>query len=262
MKREVCQTFNWPAASWKAYWDRQQQVYVRDRERRFSALIGWLADFAGAEPQVLDLGCGPGSLGDRLVASLPGARVTGLDFDPVLLALARADTAADDRRDWVEADLRKGGWIEALGGRRFDAVVSSTALHWLGADELTALYSLLAQYVLKPGGVFLNADHVQWALGSRLEAAVTRMRLGWEDAALAAGEASWPAWWEALKQGERGLSSHFAERTRRFADRQAEQPITADFHLAALRQAGFVEAAVVWAEGDDVILAALASGGT
>ena len=38
-------------------------------------------------------------------------------------------------------------------------MVSATALHWLGVEELSALYSDIPQ-VLRAGGIFLNADHV------------------------------------------------------------------------------------------------------
>ncbi|WP_366521110.1 class I SAM-dependent methyltransferase [Lapillicoccus sp.] len=44
---------------------------------------------------------------------------------------------------------------------QFDAVLSSTALHWLPAEALSGLYRDLAQ-LLRPGGVFLNADHLPY----------------------------------------------------------------------------------------------------
>jgi hypothetical protein len=40
-----------------------------------------------------------------------------------------------------------------------DAVVSATALHWLGRDQLASLYEDVPR-VLRTGGIFLNADHV------------------------------------------------------------------------------------------------------
>jgi len=56
--------------------------------------------------RIADLGCGIG--GDALsLAALPDVRVTGLDCDPLRLALARANLAAYGRAaDWVRADLR------------------------------------------------------------------------------------------------------------------------------------------------------------
>src|SRR6202161_4342386 len=83
------------ARDWIGRWDRQQEVYMADREDRFTALID--AVEAGAvrpDPLVLDLGCGPGSLSVRLLARLPEATVVAVDADPVTLALGRCGDVA------------------------------------------------------------------------------------------------------------------------------------------------------------------------
>jgi SAM-dependent methyltransferase len=63
---------------------------------------------AGVEPgmEVLDVACGTGNA--TLPAARAGARVTGLDFSPVLLAIAR-ERAADAmvEVDWVEGDAEQ-----------------------------------------------------------------------------------------------------------------------------------------------------------
>src|SRR5215469_13543454 len=52
------------ASAWIDRWDAQQEVFMPDREERFTALIDAVAETAGREdPLVIDLGCGPGSLG-------------------------------------------------------------------------------------------------------------------------------------------------------------------------------------------------------
>src|ERR1700722_19417999 len=79
------------ARDWIDRWDRQQEVYMADREERFTALIDAVEAAAGRpDPLILDLGCGPGSLAVRLLARLPAATVIGVDADPVTLALGRA----------------------------------------------------------------------------------------------------------------------------------------------------------------------------
>src|ERR1700721_1073618 len=81
-----------PAArDWIARWDRQQEVYLPDREDRFTALIDAAEAGTGRpDPLVLDLGCGPGSLAVRLLARIPAATVIAVDADPVTLALGRS----------------------------------------------------------------------------------------------------------------------------------------------------------------------------
>ena len=79
------------AREWIERWDRQQEESLPDREDRFTALIDAVEEGTGRpNPLVLDIGCGPGSLGVRLLARLPRATVIGIDADPVSLTLGRA----------------------------------------------------------------------------------------------------------------------------------------------------------------------------
>src|SRR5690348_7671456 len=79
------------AMQWINRWDAQQQLYMPDREERFTALIDAVEAGTGRDdPLVLDLGCGPGSLAVRLLHRIPGARVIAIDSDPLLLTLGRA----------------------------------------------------------------------------------------------------------------------------------------------------------------------------
>ncbi|HUZ70188.1 MAG TPA: class I SAM-dependent methyltransferase, partial [Candidatus Saccharimonadales bacterium] len=88
---------------WLARWDAQQQRHIPDREERFTAMVDALAAFAGREPRVLDLGCGPGSLSARVLHRLPGATVDAVDADPVLLAIGRGALAGNTTLTFVDA---------------------------------------------------------------------------------------------------------------------------------------------------------------
>ena len=69
--------------------------------------------------------------------------MVALDNDPVLMLLGRrayGDRAG--RLTWVQADLRSPGWTDVVSPLGpFDAVVSTTALHWLERDTLGAAYA-------------------------------------------------------------------------------------------------------------------------
>ena len=107
------------ARDWIDRWDRQQEVYMPDREERFTALIDAVEAGTGRpDPLVLDLGCGPGSLAVRLLARLPEATVVAVDADPVTLALGRAGYAAVSGLRFADLDLRTTGWSSRLGLRR------------------------------------------------------------------------------------------------------------------------------------------------
>ena len=86
------------AQRWIDRWERQQEVALPDREERFTALIDAVADGTGrADPLVIDLGCGPGSLSVRLLGRLPRATVVAVDADPVTLTLGRTAYAGRPR---------------------------------------------------------------------------------------------------------------------------------------------------------------------
>jgi SAM-dependent methyltransferase len=248
-----------------ADWDAQQAAYIADREGRFAIILDLLAAVLGDAPVVVDLACGPGSLAARLLERFPRARVVALDCDPLLLRVAReALEPYGERITLLDADLTDDAWpaavAEALDGATPDAAVSTTALHWLTPDRLVAVYAQTAR-LLAPGGLLLNGDHFRFddrhptlrAVAAAHDAA-TQAR-GFGD-----GAPTWDDWW-ARARALPGATELATERDRRFADRPAPPATTIDFHLAALRQAGFAEVAPVWQLLDDyVVLGRLASG--
>ncbi len=95
-----------------------------------------------APEEVVDLGCGPGNITEYLRKRWPGARLTGVDNSPDMLAEAAGaypDTA------WVTADLHD--WQPE---RPVDVLYSNAALHWL--DHHDRLFARLMG-LLRPGGV-------------------------------------------------------------------------------------------------------------
>jgi SAM-dependent methyltransferase len=232
-------------AAWLARWDAQQATYIADREERFAVLFDALEAALGGEPAtVVDLGCGPGSLGVRLLDRFPSARVAGVDVDP-------------ERLTFVRADLREPGWLDRLGVDRADAVTSSTALHWLPAEAIRRLYRDLAR-LIRPGGVFLDADHVRLRPDEARQSAVARrmtdLELARRPAAAPPGE-SWEAWWQAVR-AEPGLAAAVAEREGLdHARHHGRHELSDDDHRRQLRDAGFEATDVVWRRGADRVLA-------
>jgi SAM-dependent methyltransferase len=106
-------------------------------------------------PRILDLGTGDGRLLARLREDRPRMLGVGLDFSALMLDAARERFAGDERIELVEHDLARP--LPDLG--RFDAVVSSMAIHHLEHDRKRALYGE-AFAALEPGGTFANFEHV------------------------------------------------------------------------------------------------------
>lgn len=247
------------ATAWVRSWDRQQERYMADREERFQVIADVVeATVDRPDPLVVDLGCGPGSLGARILDRLPGARVVGADSDPVLLGLAAGAYGDRENLRVVDTDLRTVGWTAALRlDRPADAVVSTTALHWLHTDELGRLYRDVAD-LLRPGGVFADGDHVFAgperpgldALGRAVRAA-RAVRAGVEQDAEA-----WKRWWDEI-EADPELADLVAERGRRPLDHNMGSDGYYDVRMRLLAEAGFAEAGTIWQCGDDRVLVAL-----
>jgi tRNA (cmo5U34)-methyltransferase len=109
----------------------------------------------GRVERVLDLGCGDGRLLDLVLTARPGASGVALDFSPAMLDGARRRFAGDERVEVGAHDLFAP--LPAIG--EFDAVVSSFAIHHLADERKRVLYGEIFDRV-RPGGVFLNLEHV------------------------------------------------------------------------------------------------------
>ena len=105
--------------------------------------------------RILDLGTGDGRLLALLGVDRPEMRAVGLDSSDLMLAAARERFVDDARLELLEHDLAEP--LPALG--RFDAVVSSMAIHHLEHERKRSLYGEVFE-LLERGGVFANFEHV------------------------------------------------------------------------------------------------------
>jgi ubiquinone/menaquinone biosynthesis C-methylase UbiE len=144
-----------PALRFKAltpYFDAVVRVGLR--ERTFKArLLDQLEPARG--DSVLDIGAGTGTLAIQIKERRPYARVTGLDADPEILAIARRKAADAGREvEFVEAFSNEMPFTDAS----FDTAVSTLFFHHLDAESKEKTFAEIVR-VLAPGGELHVADY-------------------------------------------------------------------------------------------------------
>jgi len=134
-------------------------AYLREREtlpHRVEALEVLCELLPERVERVLDLGTGDGVTLALVLAARPGATGVGLDFGDEMLRRARERFAGDARIEIARHDLDRPLPAD-LGD--FDLVVSSFAIHHCAPARQHALYAEVFG-ILRPGGRFVNAEHV------------------------------------------------------------------------------------------------------
>jgi hypothetical protein len=132
--------------------------------------VRYLAADAGIR-QFLDVGTGiptKGNVHEVAQAIAPETRVLYADYDPIVLAHARALLASHEAgaTDYIEADLRDTGTILGQAGRVLDltrpvAVTLVAILHAIpDADDPHAIVARIMDAV--PSGSYLAVTHMAW----------------------------------------------------------------------------------------------------
>ncbi|MBP0017497.1 MAG: class I SAM-dependent methyltransferase [Cyanobacteria bacterium SBLK] len=126
-----------------------------------------VAQTRGKLDSFLDLGCGDGILGRSLHQKYPDAKGIFLDFSPAMLEAARQNfTEIPNHLRFVAGDFGAENWHDRLTSEmeefnlsHFDAIVSGFAIHHQSDLDKQRIYRDIFAF-LKPGGLFLNLEHV------------------------------------------------------------------------------------------------------
>lgn len=122
-------------------------------ERRFKSRLVEVADIAAGH-DVLDIGCGTGTLALLTHRMRPAARVTGVDIDPKILEIARRKIA----RAGAPIEVHQGSATDPpFQPASFDRILTSLMLHHLTTDQKRETFAA-ARRLLRPGGQFHVAD--------------------------------------------------------------------------------------------------------
>ena len=154
---------DWGSKEYDQDWVSKDSRRAAEREAQFTATITWLSVFIGGRSRVMDLGCGPGTLAEKLLAAFPEMSVICSDGSDEMLRLARERLASfGERASFMQADFGADRWMADLP-RELDAVVSARAIHNLRKLKLIGpVYGQIFE-LLRPGGLFLNIERVNFS---------------------------------------------------------------------------------------------------
>jgi SAM-dependent methyltransferase len=131
------------------------------REALFATMLEVLERHRLPHPRVVELGIGPAYFAERLLRQRPDLQYEGLDFSQPMLDLAAERLRPFGQRvTLTTGDLVQGDWTKRVQGP-VGAIVSTWALHDLGAEERTAKVYADCYRLLEPGGILLNGDFVK-----------------------------------------------------------------------------------------------------
>ena len=106
------------------------------------------------DADVLDVGCGTGTLALMVATQAPSARIVGLDVDPDILSIARRKVADAGRN----VTLAEGSATDPpFAPGSFDRVLSTLMLHHLTTAQKRATLAAVRR-LLRPGGELHVAD--------------------------------------------------------------------------------------------------------
>lgn len=128
---------------------------------QLDVMLRMLAARGKTVERLLDVGSGNGALSAAVMERHPAARATLVDFSEPMLEAARSNLSGfGERCRIVAGDLSDSAWQTGIrDDGPFDAIVSGYAIHHLTDERKRALYAEIFG-LLKPGGMFVNSDHV------------------------------------------------------------------------------------------------------
>ncbi|MEH1884305.1 class I SAM-dependent methyltransferase [Nostoc sp.] len=105
--------------------------------------------------KVLDLGAGTGLYSGMVQSVFPNAEFTLLDLAPEMLEKAKFRFSKMGK----SPQILIGDYIETDLGDSYDLIISALSIHHLSDFDKELLYQRIYD-ILKPGGIFVNADQI------------------------------------------------------------------------------------------------------
>lgn len=155
---DIRRQFNRSANSYDAHAHVQRMM----SDHLAKAFIGWKNKRNIAEPKILEIGCGTGTLTEILVNEWPSASITALDIAPAMIKLAEQRVLSNEanrdgilkntseRISFIQADVEV--WAEDAQESSHDLIVSNACFQWLSNPRQTLGH---LRRMLRQGGLLI-----------------------------------------------------------------------------------------------------------
>lgn len=188
-------------------------------DQMIDAITGSLPYEKDSRLEVLDLGCGTGTVSAAVVNAFPNASVACVDISQNMLEMARIKLSGNAGITYICSDFYDFDF-----DKKYDAVVSSLALHHLITDSDKLEFYKKINKGLNPGGILINADVVLATTGFHQNLYMQKWK---EFMTCNMSEEEVTGKWIPL---------HYEE----------DNPVSMMKHIEMLTQAGFADIDIVW----------------
>jgi tRNA (cmo5U34)-methyltransferase len=171
------------------------------------------------EINVVDLGCGTGTISKLVKQKFPSSRIHCVDIAENMIEVAKQKLSGHQDISFEIADLSNYSLTDS-----YDVALSSLTLHHLVTDKDKINFYTKIYHSLKPGGVFYNADLV---LGSN-ELIQENNMLHWKQFM------------------RKAVSAEEIEQKWMKIYREEDSPARLTDHLSWLKDIGFADIDVIW----------------
>lgn len=137
-----------------ATYDRDRMKLVPGHKAFYTAALELIPESA---KRIVELGAGSGLFSAMLRGAFPSAQLDLIDFSEAMLALARQRLTGNEENGLVTYTL--ADYSSAALPSDCDAIVSALSIHHLEDDQKREILPRIFA-ALRPGGVFVNADHI------------------------------------------------------------------------------------------------------
>ena len=109
----------------------------------------------------MDMGCGDGVLGRQLLQEWPDSEGIFMDFSqPMISSTKEKCEPFKNRSTIILQDYSEDNWMDSIKHKTpVDVVISGYSIHHHEDEKKYSIYKDVFN-ILKPGGVFLNLEHV------------------------------------------------------------------------------------------------------